>query len=158
MWLVLLVLSVHSLAAQISQKELLDYADKYSYSDNRKNLGRDKVYSAQKGDRDEETSTLLLAFPGPKSFRQVALMCNRCGADLSLEVCKNEFIQLYQKLTGKEPSSKLIAKIQIHQDEKQKLDSFNSQLRLRLSSGALYCDGARGNGLGSSLRFDFFLN
>ena len=148
-----------TLAAPIQIKSLLNFADKYSYQDNRRTIAADQMYSAYKGLWNEGQPYFILeAYNGSSKFKQVALSCNRCRInDLSEEqinLCNNEFKNLYRALFSKELSNDILAALKKAPPagKSQIITTDNAPEKIRISSGGLKCDTLGG----VSFRIDTF--
>ena len=143
-------------AKNISLNSLVNFSKLNNFKDNRKSVKKNKEYSAYKG---RDPWILIQAYKGSDNFKQVALLCDQCTSKtLSKEHvkdCVQNFNLLYEHLAGEKYPNNLE---EILNTPSPKInDLINDKItkfKLRLSSGALKCDG-RG---GERLRIDFFVS
>jgi ribosomal protein S14 len=144
-------------SAAITKDQLASYASKIKAEHNLATLERDKSFAASKN----ETSglrLLILGFPGPTAYSQVAANCDQCGSESfsseQLRLC-NETIRSLSAHLGGDPKRDFESDLKRAKAGRQLQLRPDPAFKLRLSSGWLKCDG---QGPGSRLRIDFFPN
>lgn len=157
-------------AGPATAKRLHEYSEKFAFIDNlkeREKLKENLFHAEKKSDKDY-FYVFIEAFPGPDTFKQVALTCRACRYKYEKhpEICNKEFGSLFAHLLGDEgkeealgqvSSSKLkeiLERLGPNSGKKIYLKLARSDVKIRLiASNSLYCDGAGGE----DLRFDLFL-
>lgn len=147
LFILLIALFYFKLNAQpIKNETLFSFTDKHSYTDNRKGIKKDKTYSASKGCCDNSKPYVVLeGYEGPSSFTQFAIWCDHCGVQKfsseQTELCKSEFLKLYEHLFTEKLNSDLALKLELPESKASLVISKkNSDKKIRVSGGALKCD------------------
>jgi hypothetical protein len=151
----LFVFSIFSLSAwskPITAQQLFSFSKEHQYRDNRKTLKRDQEYSASKGCcAINQAYTVLQAFNGTKSFKQVALYCDHCGikavSDEQIILCQGEFANLYKSLYKKDLDLEVASQLVPPQDSKsdsKQVTPEGADPKIRVATGGLKCDGKLG--------------
>lgn len=152
LFLMFIALSTNLHSATISKDKLIEFADKYSYRDNRKTLQKDNMYSASKDCCGEKPWTVIQGYNNKSEYKQVALICDQCETLVQTpeqkELCISTFNNLYNLLGGNHPID-----IKEAIDKKTTLlNSDKSKFKIKISGGSLKCDTKSG----TRLRIDFF--
>lgn len=143
-----------AIAAPISARDLMNFADQYEYKDNRKDIQKQGMYQAS---RDccltEKAYPGLEAYQGTDEFRQVALFCDHCGIkEISAEqikLCQTEFGNLYRSLFQEDMEAAVAEKLipppvpsaaNKFKSTPKVISKKNANPKIRVSSGGLKCD------------------
>jgi hypothetical protein len=151
---VIFLYSFLAVATPFSLKTLTDYADRNGYTDNRRTVKADRMYGATRSMSNDAPYTMVNAFAGPDSFKQLSLWCRECrmtkASDKLIQACRGELALLYKHVSGTDAPVNLLEQIKEIQSETKTASDPN--FKIKLSSGFLKCDGLGG----VQLRVDLF--
>jgi hypothetical protein len=159
MSLFIFIFSQSLLAASIDAETLISYTDKNYHYSNKDKLKQDKMFSASKFyDQDVKPRLALSAYKGPKTFKQLALVCSQCRTKETTpelnEFCRAEYKKLYKHIFGQDLSAERFEKLQAPPEQtKIYVKAPQTEPQIRVVSGFDKCDGKSGK----TIRIDTFI-